>query len=468
MFWVKIITMNRIDRKLLAAIFTLSWPTVLEQVLLTAVQYIDTAMVGQIGAAASAAVGITTSSGWLLIGAFSATGVGVLSCVAKAIGAKDYERASGALVQAIFLALIVGAGLGITAIAVSPFLPVWLGAGADIQRDASAYFFITNIPAPLRAAAIILGAAVRATGETKKPMQATIIAIVVNIVLNALLIGGPRTITVFSTAVTLPGAGLGVVGAAIATACCYVVNGLLMFVALIKCPLFPKEKGSYRINRSIFRECVKIGMPVTAQKVVINLGHIVFTALISELGTVAIATHTIALTAEEAFYIPGYGMQIAAATMAGNAVGEGDTRKLKTVSLTITAVTAALIGLLSILLFLFPASVMAFFSSDPEVIRGGANVLRIVAVSEPLFAVAVIMEGVFDGTGEVLTPFLASIFSMWVIRILLTYICVSILGLGLNSVWICMVADNTVRCFILVVRFFKRDWSAYVKRYAAY
>ena len=161
-------------------------------------------------------------------------------------------------------------------------------------------------------------------------------------------------------------------------------------------------------------------------------------------------------------------MQIAAATMAGNAVGEGDTRKLKTVSLTITAVTAALIGLLSILLFLFPASVMAFFSSDPEVIRGGANVLRIVAVSEPLFAVAVIMEGVFDGTGEVLTPFLASIFSMWVIRILLTYICVSILGLGLNSVWICMVADNTVRCFILVVRFFKRDWSAYVKRYAAY
>lgn len=124
--------MNRIDRNLLAAIFALSWPTVLEQTFQTAVQYVDTAMVGQIGADASAAVGITTTSGWLLLGAFSAMGVGVLSCVAKAIGAKDYERASGALVQAILISLVAGTVLGAIAIAVSFSLPVWLGAGEDM------------------------------------------------------------------------------------------------------------------------------------------------------------------------------------------------------------------------------------------------------------------------------------------------------------------------------------------------
>lgn len=119
-------------------------------------------------------------------------------------------------------------------------------------------------------------------------------------------------------------------------------------------------------------------------------------------------------------------------------------------------------GLLSIFLFCFSSSVMQIFTPDQQVIELGARVLKIVAVSEPFFAVIIIMEGIFNGVGDTKVPFLFSLCTMWGVRIVFTFLCVSVFHLGLEAVWLCMVADNLTRFVCMVVRYARGSWKKHL------
>lgn len=449
---------NRLSRQELGVILTLAWPTVVEQMLQTVVQYADTAMVGRMGADASAAVGLTMPVMWMVNGPLNAMGVGVLACIARAVGARELEEAKTAAVQSVLLALVLGAVLGVATVAISPFLPGWMGAEAAIQRDASLYFGLTCLPMVFRAGSILFGAALRAAGDTRTPMAVGLTMNGCNVLLNFLLIQPTRSYTLGGLTLPVWGAGLGVTGAAIATAVAYVVGGSLMFLALRRHPLLSLRGEKLRFCRPVLRRCIGVGLPVAAQRLATELGHVVFIAQITRLGTVAMAAHSIALTAEQAFYIPGYGMQAAAATLAGNAVGEQDERKLLRMSRTILCMAVAVMTLTGGLLFLLPEQVMSFFTADPAVIAQGAGALRIVALSEPMFAALIILEGVFNGVGDTKYPFVVAAFSAWGIRITSTWACVNLFHLGLAAVWCCMVADNVSRCLLLGLRYLRGRW----------
>ena len=131
---------------MLRTVCMLSWPTVLEQALQTGAQYVDTAMVGRIGMQASAAVGLTASAMWLITGPLAAIGMGVLSCISKAIGAEDRQKAGIACNQTVLLTLATGVLFGAIALGISPFLPDWLGAGWQIRRMRSATFLSLVCP----------------------------------------------------------------------------------------------------------------------------------------------------------------------------------------------------------------------------------------------------------------------------------------------------------------------------------
>ena len=238
------------ERKtMLRTVCMLSWPTVLEQALQTGAQYVDTAMVGRIGMQASAAVGLTASAMWLITGPLAAIGMGVLSCISKAIGAEDRQKAGIACNQTVLLTLATGVLFGAIALGISPFLPDWLGAGREIRRDAFRYFFITSLPMVFRAAAVIFGAAIRATGNTRTPMKITAISLLVNISLNYFLISPSRVLFLGPLRFHIWGGGLGVTGAAVATALAYVLNGVLMFAALGRSPYFRIcGEGNFIIN----------------------------------------------------------------------------------------------------------------------------------------------------------------------------------------------------------------------------
>ena len=348
--------------------------------------------------------------------------------------------------------------MGIT-LAVSPFLPGWLGGAQEIRKDASIYFAIICAPMLFRAASIIMGAALRATGNTKTPMLISTLMNVVNIILNFLFISPSRTMTVFGHTFTVWGAGWGVAGAGIASALSLVLGGTLMTVAAWRCPQLGLSFRGIRFDRDVMGQCVRVGVPIAGERVLFSFGQVIFTAITARLGTVAMAAHSIALTAEQAFYIPGYGMQTAAATLAGYSAGEKSEKHLMQYSATIMFIATLLMTVLSAALFLFAEPIMSIFTPDRQVVELGGLALRIVSISEPFFAVLVILEGIFSGLGDTKAPFVFSLISMWGVRLTSTWLCVVVFKLGLGAVWLCMSADNIFRFSMMMVRFLGGKWK---------
>ena len=450
--------MQRKNRSLYALIAALAWPTMVEQALGTVVQYVDTAMVGRMGAHASACVGLTASTTWLVNSPLWALATGVLACTARAVGAKDDDMARRTAAQAVILTAVAGLFIGAVTLAVSPFLPAWLGAEESLRRDGSLYFAIVCAPMLFRAALVIFSAAIRATGDTRTPMFINLGMNLMNIVLNALFIFETRQVSLLGLSFTMPGLGWGVIGAAAATAVSYAFGGAAMTAVFWKNRFVSPRGRRIRLDREAMLPCVRIGLPVIGTRVATTLGHVVFTSLVTSLGTVALASHTIAITAEQAFYIPGYGMQTAASTLAGQSLGEGDMKKLRRVSMTIMLATMGMMTITGGILFAIPGRMMSLFTQDAAVIAGGIPLLRIVAVSEPVYGMAIILEGVFNGVGDTKAPFVISLACMWGIRILFTLICVKALHWGLTPVWLCMVADNVSRGALLAVRYARGNW----------
>ena len=428
----------QINRAMVVTILVLAWPTMLEQLLQTAVQYIDTAMVGSLGTGATAAVGATTTVNWLISSSISALGVGFLSFIAQAYGAKDREAASKAVMQAVIVTVVCGTVFTVVTLSLSSLIPVWMRADKAIQRLAGQYFFILYLPMLPRTATIIFGTVLRAAGDTKSPMKIGFWVNVINVVLNYFLIYPTRTIGRY----TVPGAGLGVIGAAIASAAAFAFGGIAITVVLWRHPLVSPKGQRFRPDWAILRPCMKVAMPNMLQRFSTSLGYVAFASMINALGDVATAAHTIANAVESAFYIPGYGMQTAAATLAGNAWGARDRKRLREMAGMFIPIEVVLMVLSGGALFASAPALVGLFSDSPEVIGLGTAVLRMVALSEPCYGFSIIVEGMMQGRGNTREPFVYNILGMWGVRIVGTFLCTTFFGGGLVAAWGCMIAHN--------------------------
>ena len=268
-----------IEWGLLPVIITLAWPTMLEQLMQTAVQYIDMAMVGAIGTKATAAVGATSTLNWLINGTVSALGVGFLAYISQAYGAGDKERAARAVSQSVIIVLAAGIFFTVTGLILSPMIPVWMRVDVSIQSLASRYFFILYIPMLPRAASIIFGTILRSSGDTRTPMQVGTAVNITNIVLNFLLIYPTRDIRLFSLQFVIPGAGLGVEGAAAASAVSLSVGGICMTAALWRHPMLSPKGRQMKPERAILGPCLKVAVPNMLQRFATSLGYVFFSAL---------------------------------------------------------------------------------------------------------------------------------------------------------------------------------------------
>lgn len=433
---------NRIPWEMLPVILSLAWPTMLEQLLQTAVQYIDTAMVGSLGTEATAAVGSTTTVNWLIGSTISALGVGFLAFISKAHGAKEYEKAGRASAQAVIAVLAVGVFFTALTLFISGIVPVWMQVEEDIRDLSSLYFFILYTPMLARTASIIFGTILRASGDTKTPMLVGIWVNLVNVVLNFLLIYPTRCVMLFSLEIWIPGAGWGVIGAGIASAIAFFVGGISITIALFRHPRISPRGHSMRPDWEILKPCLRVALPNAMQRFGTSLGYVVFAAMVNSLGGVATAAHTIANTVESAFYIPGYGMQTAAATLAGNAYGAKNPDRLHALSRMILVIEIAMMIVSGGLLFLLAPQMMSLFSTDAQVILLGMTVLRMVAVSEPFYGVSIVVEGMMQGMGKTVMPLVCNVTGMWLIRIVGTFIFTQIFHFGLVGAWACMIAHN--------------------------
>ena len=445
----------RLPWNMVPVILTLAWPTMLEQLMQTAVQYIDTAMVGSLGTQATAAVGATTTINWLLGSTLSALSVGFLAYVSQACGSGNTQKAGKASSQAVLATLVVGTLFTVLTLSLSDVIPVWMQVDPQIQSLAGTYFFILYLPMLPRTASIIFGTLLRAVGDTRTPMQIGVWVNVINVVLNFLLIY--PTTTYFG--ITVPGAGLGVVGAAIASSAAFAFGGVAITMALWRHPVISPRGQSLKPDFSVLLPCLKVALPNALQRFGTSLGYVAFAAMINSLGDISTAAHTIANTVESAFYIPGYGMQTAAATLAGNALGARDERKIRDLGRMILVIEVALMILSGGALFVFAPDMVGLFSRDPQVILLGSIVLRMVAVSEPFYGVSIIIEGMMQGMGKTMMPFVCNITGMWGIRIVGTFLCTQLLDFGLVSAWACMIAHNVLLFCLFTAYYRSGRWN---------
>lgn len=450
---------NKWNKTMLFTILGLAWPTMLEQLMQTVVQYIDTAMVGSLGTQATAAVGATSTVNWLIGSTISAVSVGFLSYIARAFGAGEKEAAKRATAQAVLAVVIVGVVFTTITLSLSSAIPVWMQVDESIQTMASQYFFIIYMPMLFRTASIIFGTILRAAGDTKTPMKIGVLVNLTNVVLNFILIYETRKISLFGIIFTMPGAGLGVIGAAVASAIAFTVGGICITIVLWRHPIVSPKGQSFKPDMKILRPCFTVAFPNMLQRFGTSLGYVFFASMINSIGEVATAAHTIANTVESAFYIPGYGMQTAAATLAGNAYGAHDKKRMDDLAAMFIPIEIVLMIVSGGCLFIFAPDLMRIFSSSEEVIGLGTTVLRMVAVSEPFYGFSIIIEGMMQGVGKTKEPFVYNIIGMWMIRIVGTFICTQLLGLGLVVAWACMILHNLLLFVLFFICYLRKTWN---------
>ncbi len=444
---------------MIVTILSLAWPTMLEQLMQTAVQYIDTAMVGTLGTQATAAVGATSTVNWLISSSISAFGVGLLSFIARACGAGNRETAKRSATQAVLVVLVIGTFFTVATLSLARFVPVWMQVDKSIQRLASQYFFILYLPMLPRTASIIFATVLRAAGDTKTPMKVGIMVNIINIILNYLLIYPSRVVAIFGTEFTMYGAGWGVLGAAAASAIAFTIGGIQITYVLWKHPMVSPQGQSIKPDMDILKPCLLVAFPNMLQRFGTSLGFVAFASMINSLGEISTAAHTIANTVESAFYIPGFGMQTAAATLAGNAYGAYDSKRMKELARMFIPIEIFLMIISGGLLFLFAPQLMQVFSDSVEVIALGTTVLRMVAVSEPFYGFSIIIEGLMQGVGKTKQPFIYNIIGMWGVRIIGTFICTQLLSMGLISAWACMIAHNMLIFVLFLITYIRGSWN---------
>lgn len=448
------------SRQMLPIIFALAWPTMLEQFMQTAVQYIDTAMVGYLGTHATASVGATSTVNWLIGSTISAIGVGFLAYISQSLGAGKRDGARKASAQSVFIVIVTGMFFTILLQLIKNLVPVWMQVDPTIQKDAAAYFGILYAPMLFRTASIIFGTELRSAGDTKTPMHIGIQVNLINVILNFLLIYKTRTITIGTLLITVPGAGLDIRGAALASAIAYTWGGIAMSYKFYNHDLISPRGQNIKPDLQILSKVMKVALPNMLQRLATSLGYVIFASMINAIGETATAAHTIANTVESAFYIPGWGMQTSAATLAGNAYGARDNKKLKVLSKTVLPLEIGLMVISGSLLFIFAPTLVTLFTKDANVIALATRVLRIVAISEPFYGVPIIIEGMMQGLGNTFAPFVYNVLGMWCVRITGTYICTRLLGMGLIAAWACMIGHNILLFILFSYQYLTGKWKS--------
>ncbi len=442
----------------LFAVMVLAWPAILEQIMITLVQYVDTAMVGSLGSTATAAVGLTASTTWLFGGLFGAASVGFSVQVAQHLGAGRQEEARKVVWQSVRFVAIFGVLVGAIGVALSFPLPAMLGADDTVRPLASLYFRIMACAMPFTLASNMFSAILRCAGDTKTPMILNVMINALNIVLNTLFIYPTRMVFLFGASFTMWGAGWGVGGAAFASTCSTTAVAVLFLVVIFrkKAPIRISMKQRYKFEKTCLLTVWRLGLPVALERALTSVAQIVITAIISGIGTVAIAANHLAVTAESLSYMPAYGIATAATTLVGQAVGAGRKDLAKRFSRIVTWMGIVLMTFGGLLLFTLAPQLIMIFSREQEVIELGTQVLRIVAFAEPLFGASIVASGALRGAGDSKWPFLISLATMWGVRITLSLLLAG--PLGLPGVWVAMAAELCVRGLVFMIRLYRGRW----------
>lgn len=416
-------------------VWQLSLPAILTQITTIAMQYIDSAMVGALGASASAAIGLVVAMTWLYNGVLSAVSAGFSVQVAHHIGAGHDQDARNVVRHGLISALIISGILCLSGILLAHPLPIVLGGDPAICPDATAYFFVYALMIPFSQLNSLTSAFLQCSGDMVTPSILNAIMCVLDVVFNALLI--PH---------------FGVLGAGMGTALACAVISLIMTwrCCISNQHLHLRTSDSHPFTPEILQKAFQIGMPVAVQEIAMNGAMVMSTRIIAPLGATAIAANSFAVTAESLCYMPGYGLGSAATTLVGRSIGAGELKTAKRYGNICTAMGAIFMGCTGAVMMFACPLVFRLLTPDTAVRALAAHILRIELLAEPLFGVSIVAAGALRGTGDTFVPSLMNLGSIWLVRIGLALILVR--RLGLTGMWIAMSIELCVRGLLMLYR----------------
>ena len=435
--------------RVVPSLFSLAWPSIVENLLLVAVGIASMMMVGRLGATAVAGVGAANQVANLLIVIFNGLSVGNTALVARAVGQGDLPLARSTVRQSLELGLVVGAVIGTVGFVFDEQMLHALGAEEDVVATGVPYLQAVMATLPLMAIALLGSGSLRGSGDTRTPMLITAMMNVANIIVAYLLIFG-----LFG----LP--TLGVVGAAWGVVAARLAGTILVLRALAgrRSSIGGCLKGSWWPHLDLIRRISTIGVPAAVESGSIQLGMIAFSVMVISLGTAAFAAQQIVFNAANLSMMPGLAFSVAATTLVGQHLGAGDPEAAQRSGWRGVFWAALWMSVGGLAFILAPEPLIRLYTDDPAVVAAGAAGLRVIGFGQPLQAAAFVLSGALRGAGDTRTTAIVGTAAMWGFRIPVAYVLGLGLNLGVTGVWLGWLSDWSLRGILYVRSFRSGRW----------
>lgn len=430
----------------------LSLPAMVAQISSVAMQIIDASMLGHLGTRESATVGLVSTTIWLFGGLCSAFAAGFSVQVAHHVGADDLKGARNVIRQAITSGLAFSILLAITGVVIAPHLPHWLGAEEEICQGAAEYFTIVALALPVLQLNNLAAGSLRCSGNIKTPSLLNAMMCMLDVIFNYIFI--------FILDMGTNGAALGTFAAYAITMACMMytlsVKDHRLRFSLDTCG-GRSGIGRYMPKKATLMKAFKIGSPISLERGVMCGAQIAITGIIAPLGSVAIAANTFGINIESLCYMPGYGISEAATTLVGQSLGARRKDLMRSFAWISMGLGMGIMAVMGLIMGVFAPEMMSIVTNDANVIVLGAEVLRIEAWAEPMFAASIVAYGVFVGSGKTLVPSIMNLASIWIVRLSLALLLAP--TMGLRGVWIAMCAELCWRGAAFLFKLSRRGWS---------
>ncbi len=435
-----------------SAVLTLSGPAIVEMLLQMMVGLFDTAMVGRLGAEALAAVGLGAQVTMIGTTIVSALVTGTTALVARHIGAKEKDEASEVVRQS----LILGTGIAfLVAVLTYNFASsilhlLFRGVSEDALMAAASYVRIVAFGIVPVFFIITVNGALRGAGDTKTPMKINALINICNVSLNYVLIFG---------ALGFP--PLGIKGAAIATAIAVAIGGGIILFSLFDDRLLISLRlnDDFKPNKFILKRVLTIGVPAAIEQTMMRAGQVIFSMIVSSLGTIAYAAHQVAINAESISFMPGFGFALAATALVGQGLGAEDPDRAEAGGKEAVKMAIMIMSAMGIIFFFFSPWIVRFFTPDEDVIRVAATALKIIGLCQPALAIVMVLAGGLRGAGATRSVMVVTTLGFFVVRIPIAYLLVRFTDLGLAGAWLGMGIDLIIRAIFIGALFLGGEWK---------
>jgi len=446
---------NLTEGSLLKNILYMSIPTMLGFAAQTLYDLADMAWIGRISPEALAAVTILTGIFWLVEVLNEIIGTSSVSLISQNFGAKNYDRTRVCIEQTLTFKMFVSL---IAMVILLVFMKPLIGFFTDdpmVQKDALDYGYLRIFFLPVMYTTYSIYTSLRCVGDSKTPMILMFVSASLNIVLDPIFIFEQIPL------LNIPGMGLGVLGAALATVISISVGFVFGLFALFskKRKIRPSLRGLFRFDFPIDKKLMTIGLPTGIEVLFRNSANLIILKLITIYGTTAVAALGIGQRLSGFVIMPLLGLFMGSSTVVGQNLGaELKERAIKTTKYAAGLGSVFMIAI-SLLTFIFAKHIMMIFTVDQNVIQMGIPMLRIIIPSYIFLGIAFGWGSGFSGAGHNLPFLISAIVSRWCVQLPFLYITVSLLNLSIYWIWFGFIASEIAEFIVMGVVYFKGSWK---------